>query len=285
MAAFPNGWLGLGSDQTQDALAEPTDAGYARAAIAFTPLQPGAPCQSIADAAFGPAATAWPAITCMGLFASQTGGDASASWPLSAPLSIGAGTSYTASAGTVMLRFIDASDLLVRGTVTFQPGNVIALSGQGLPVSTGVTTTFSVVAAWGSAASGSGNLTTEPLTDTERTDVRRFCGYPAYGSGASGEQSWRFFQAYGALEYRLTNLAPAELVRVRAFLAQLGTLEDAVPTAGDNLDTDQAAVWTHNRNEVRDRSNLLLLWSRRLADFLGVPYAPTRAAAGGAIVI
>ncbi len=48
------------------------------------------------------------------------------------------------------------------------------------------------------------------FTDAQLTDIRRFCGYPAYGGSPSGFQSWRFFQAYGLLEYRLQNLSPAE---------------------------------------------------------------------------
>ena len=40
------------------------------------------------------------------------------------------------------------------------------------------------------------------FTDEEKTDIRRFCGYPAYGSGASGFQSWRFYQAYGTIRTR-----------------------------------------------------------------------------------
>ncbi len=48
------------------------------------------------------------------------------------------------------------------------------------------------------------------FTDAEKTDIRRFCGYPAYGAGAAGFQSWRFYQAYGMLEYRMNNLSAAE---------------------------------------------------------------------------
>ena len=44
---------------------------------------------------------------------------------------------------------------------------------------------------------------TAPLSDDEKANIRRFCGYPAYGAGPSGFQGWRFFQAYGLLEYRL----------------------------------------------------------------------------------
>ena len=122
--------------------------------------------------------------------------------------------------------------------------------------------------------SGSAALPTNPLSSSERVDVRRFCGYPAYGAGSSGFQSWRFFEAYGMLEYRLSNLADEELQVVRQYLANLYALESAVPASGANLDTDQASVWKHNRQETADRTKLFDDWCRRLAFFLGVPVGP-----------
>ena len=113
-----------------------------------------------------------------------------------------------------------------------------------------------------------------PLTDSELTDARRFCGYPAYGSGASGFQSWRFFTIYGTLEYRLANLSASEIGVVRGYLSQLVTLEQAVLGAGDNLDTNQASVWQRNRSEVSDRASLLTSWQIRLCGFLGIPPGP-----------
>ena len=112
------------------------------------------------------------------------------------------------------------------------------------------------------------------FTDAEKTDIRRFCGYPAYGMGAAGFQGWRFFQAYGLLEYRLNNLAPAEEQVVRGYLGNLHPLENAIPQAAGNLDTDQAAVWTRNAEEVRDRQGLFDDWRRRLCGFLGLPPGP-----------
>ena len=121
--------------------------------------------------------------------------------------------------------------------------------------------------------------------DSEKTDIRRFCGYPAYGAGPAGFQSWRFFQAYGLLEYRLNNLAPAEETVVRNHLATLYPLELAIPQAAGNLDTEQAAVWTRNASEVRDRQALLDDWRRRLCGFLGVPPGPALATGGMALVV
>ena len=123
------------------------------------------------------------------------------------------------------------------------------------------------------------------LTPAERTDARRFCGYPAYGAGAAGFQGWRFFQAYGLLEYRLSNLADAELAVIRTYLATLLGLEAAIPAASGNLDTEQAAVWTRNPNEPRDRQALLDDWRRRLCGFLGVPPGPALSSAAGITLV
>jgi hypothetical protein len=115
---------------------------------------------------------------------------------------------------------------------------------------------------------------TTGFTDAQKTDVRRYCGYPAYGAGAAGFQGWRFFQAYGLLEFRLNNLAPAEIVVVGNYLTALATLEFAVTEAGSRLDTAEAAVWTRNPYEVRERAALFDDWRRRLCGFLGLPPGP-----------
>ncbi len=112
------------------------------------------------------------------------------------------------------------------------------------------------------------------LTDAEKTDIRRFCGYPAYGAAPSGNTGWRFYQAYGALEYRMNNLAPAEEAVVRQHLATLSSFEAAIPAAADNLDTEAAAVWTHNPAELQQRQKLERDWGRRLCGFLGLPAGP-----------
>lgn len=112
------------------------------------------------------------------------------------------------------------------------------------------------------------------FTDAQKTDIRRFCGYPAYGAGAWGFEGWRFFQAYGLLEYRMNNLSPAEYTVVTNYLATLYTLEAAVTNTGSTLGTAEAAVWTRNPYEVRERTGLFDDWRRRLCAFMGVPNGP-----------
>lgn len=123
------------------------------------------------------------------------------------------------------------------------------------------------------------------FTDAEKTDIRRFCGYAAFGASPSGFQSWRFYQAYGLLEFRMNNLSDAESAVVRRYLGTLVVLESSVPRASDNLDTDQAAVWTRNRDEMRDRARLFDDWRRRLCGFLGMQPGPDLADGGVALVV
>ena len=109
------------------------------------------------------------------------------------------------------------------------------------------------------------------FTDQQKTDIRRFCGYSAYGASPSGNMGWRFYTAYGQLEYRMNNLSVAETGVVQNYLLTLTQLEAAVPASGPNLDSHVAGPWTHNPTEVRDRLRLLDEWRRRLCAFFGIP--------------
>jgi hypothetical protein len=124
-----------------------------------------------------------------------------------------------------------------------------------------------------------------PLSDPEKVDIRRFCGYPAYGAALSSMESWQYFTAYGMLEFRMTNLSASELTIIRRYLGMLTNLEIAIPQAAANLDTDQASVWTRNRTEIFDRTRLFDDWRRRLCGFIGVPVGPSLTGATGTLVV
>jgi hypothetical protein len=124
-----------------------------------------------------------------------------------------------------------------------------------------------------------------PITDDEKVDVRRFCGYSLYGNSPSGFVGYRFFQAQGFLEYRMTNCSSSEAQRIRKFLAVIYQLEDAVAGASDNLDTLEAGILKLDPNEVAKRTNLLRKYCRDLCAFLGVPPGEGLGDGGTRIVI
>lgn len=112
------------------------------------------------------------------------------------------------------------------------------------------------------------------FADADIVDIRRYCGYPFYGAGVAGFQSWRYFTEYGLEEFRIRNYTATEAAVVLAKLATLRQLEAAVIAVSGNLDTAQAAVWTHNPDEFRDQ---VQLYTERRMDFcatLGVPPGP-----------
>lgn len=135
------------------------------------------------------------------------------------------------------------------------------------------------------------------FSNQERVDIRRFCGYGMFGGIASPAFAYRYFTQYGTLEFKLTNPAPEEETTLRAtYLTGMGsttnaastgvclyTLEQALYGTTNNLDTDKAAVWTHNRNEQRDRERLYNRMRIELCNFLGVEPGPGLDVGGGSI--
>lgn len=119
------------------------------------------------------------------------------------------------------------------------------------------------------------------LTAQQTADVRRFAGYPSLGTDTPADASRDF--AYGwvspgvwqTLFTRLENMPPeTENTLVTVYLVQLYRLEQAILGASDNLDTEVAAVWTRNKNEVSDRMQFFDSWRRRMCQLIGVAPGP-----------
>lgn len=127
------------------------------------------------------------------------------------------------------------------------------------------------------------------FTNQERVDIRRFCGYGAFGGITNPAFGWRFFEAYGTLEFKISNLAAEEETTLRSIYltstTSLYVLESALYSTTNNLDTDVAAVWTHNKNEQRDRERLFNRMRCDLCDFLGIERGPALADVSGGIRI
>ncbi len=126
------------------------------------------------------------------------------------------------------------------------------------------------------------------LTEQQKVDVRRHMGFPVFGNGINASPpsfGYRYYTWYLILEYRMNNLAVEEEVTLlTVYVANCNSLEADIPTASTNLDTDQAAVWYHNKNEVKDRYNLYTLWCDRLIEFMGTP-SPSKMKNGFCVVV
>lgn len=117
------------------------------------------------------------------------------------------------------------------------------------------------------------------LTTAQQIDVRRWMGYSVSGDSTSfpfRELVYSEVSYMGlSIDYRLQHLQPEEeTVVTTVYLNRLAALETAITDSSDNLDTDVAAVWAHNKNEVRDRTKLFNQIRRDLCAFLGFEPGP-----------
>jgi hypothetical protein len=117
------------------------------------------------------------------------------------------------------------------------------------------------------------------LTNAQVVDCRRFMGYSVTGNASSEPYREPLYSdvtlASLSLDYRLANLAPEEeAVLINTYLVNLNLREQEIQGASTNLDTDEAAVWKHNKEEVADRRNLFNMLRRDLCEFLGFAPGP-----------
>jgi hypothetical protein len=61
---------------------------------------------------------------------------------------------------------------------------------------------------------------------------------------------------------------------ITIYLANLNVMETDIFGVRDNLDTDEAAVWKHNKQEIADRSALYNRVRRQLCAFIGFEPGP-----------
>lgn len=121
------------------------------------------------------------------------------------------------------------------------------------------------------------------FTSQQLADVRRFCGYPAVGDGSVVFPFPWIMRQYLALEYRLQHLSQTDgSTLVAQYLSPLYAIEQSLSMVWQNLDTAQAAVWTHNASEQEDKVRTFDYWRRRLCSFLQVPPGPELSAPVGA---
>lgn len=129
------------------------------------------------------------------------------------------------------------------------------------------------------------------LTSAQITDVRRYAGYPLIGDMVVDDNrdfAYAYISpgVYTTLHHRLNNLSSdEEAVMVNVYLTNLNLLESDIPGSRANLDTDEAAVWVHNKQEQDDRTRLFDDWRRRMCKFIGIPPGPYLGDGGSSIKI
>lgn len=108
------------------------------------------------------------------------------------------------------------------------------------------------------------------LAQSDIDDTRRFAGYPV--ESALAYQPLELVAYSQQLSAILQGLTDNQITILQTqYLVPLRQLEPAIISAGQNLDTDRAAVWFHNKNEVQDRDNLYMITRRKLCFWLGIP--------------
>jgi hypothetical protein len=117
------------------------------------------------------------------------------------------------------------------------------------------------------------------LTAAQIVSVRRYMGYSVTGDATSAPARELVYSNVSymglSLDYRLDHLTPEEeSVIVTTYLDQLALREAEIQGASDNLDTDRAAVWWRNKNELSERMGLYATLRRELCSFLGFAPGP-----------
>lgn len=117
------------------------------------------------------------------------------------------------------------------------------------------------------------------FSSTQVVAVRYYCGYGSYagfGYVLAGQMA--------TLDTQMAGMVETEVAQVVALLELLPTLDTALQSASQNLDTAQASVWTHNANEIADRAKLFRMYRRRLCELFNVPPGPGLTANGNKVV-
>ena len=106
------------------------------------------------------------------------------------------------------------------------------------------------------------------FTDTQLTDIRRFCGFPTQSNGqVLFTAQWVNVQ-YLALEVRLQTCSLAEGAVVVARLAELNAMEALIPQFAAQVNIGVAAVFTRNPQTMNEARRNFDDWRLRLWQFL-----------------
>ena len=122
------------------------------------------------------------------------------------------------------------------------------------------------------------------LTDAQKTDVRRWLGYPTLNAGEP-DYVYGSTPSSISLNAKLDTITAQEQdVLINQFLTPLLAMENALSATIDDMDMQQAGPWIANPKEMSDRHNLFSKWRRNMAGFLGFPPGPALGSGGISLV-
>jgi hypothetical protein len=123
------------------------------------------------------------------------------------------------------------------------------------------------------------------LSAQQLVDTRRYMGY-----SVTGDAFYANFRelVYSDVSYmgialddptgvggRLAHLSPEEETTLTTYyLPTLTAREADIQAASANLDTDKAAIWTHNKSEVSERRSMFMELRVELCHWLGFSPGP-----------
>jgi hypothetical protein len=124
------------------------------------------------------------------------------------------------------------------------------------------------------------------LTDAQKLDVVRWAGYGIGGIYSYGSASTTLTTNSQNIIEQLDELdATQETALTTKYLEPLATLEAALLTVSDNLDTKIAGPWTANDRELAQRTQLFDKFRRDMVGFLGFEPGPSLGAGGYSLPI
>lgn len=123
------------------------------------------------------------------------------------------------------------------------------------------------------------------IPEDTKVDLRRYCGYPAYGVGTTGFYELGYWlPIFQQLEYRLNNMTVSEYARITdLYLANLLQLEQDIFDTRQTVNIQEAAVYKRNLNESRERHTEFMYWRKSLCQFLGISPGPEMSSGGNNI--
>lgn len=125
------------------------------------------------------------------------------------------------------------------------------------------------------------------FTEQEKVDLRRHCGYAAYGNNNVQNMGWRYFLRTGQFEFIIQQLTSTEENTIRTeYLARCNQLFDDIYNVRDTAVVDKAAVFHRNPNELKERKNIYYWHCEMLCKFLMGPiYGPSLSGGGINMVV